>query len=65
QIFVCYVCCTKIGENSDMSRCFEDFLSQALGFLTRNCAAELRLFEIFYLSLQRFTSQIAVVIVYG
>ena len=37
-----YVYSTKIGENSDISKCFEDFVSQALGFLTRNCAAELR-----------------------
>ncbi|AKU70677.1 hypothetical protein ADJ77_09140 [Prevotella fusca JCM 17724] len=41
-LLACYVCCTKIGENSDMSKCFEGFVSQALGFLTRNYAAELR-----------------------
>ena len=41
-LLACYVCCTKIGENSDMSKCFEDFVSQALGFLTRNNAAEIR-----------------------
>ena len=52
-VFNCYLCHvrfllayyfdrTKIGENSDMSKCFEDLVSQALGFLTRNCAAELR-----------------------
>ena len=43
-LLICYVCSTKIGENSDMSKCFEDFVSQALGVLTRNCAAELRFF---------------------
>ena len=41
-MLACYVCSTKIGENSDISKCFEDFVSQALGFLTRSCAAELR-----------------------
>ncbi len=41
-LLTCYVCSTKIGEISDISKCFEDFVSQALGFLTRNCAAELR-----------------------
>ena len=38
-----YVCSTKIGKNSDISKCFEDFVSQALGFLKRFYAAELRL----------------------
>ena len=37
-----YVYSTKIGENSDMSKCFENFVSQALGVLTRVYAAELR-----------------------
>lgn len=32
----------RLGEISDTSKCFEDFVSQALGFLTRNNAAELR-----------------------
>ena len=52
-VFNCYLChvrfllvyyfdSTKIGEISDMSRCFEDFVSQALGVLTRIYAAELR-----------------------
>ena len=36
------ICSTKIGENSDISKCFEDFVSQALGVLTRIYAAELR-----------------------
>ena len=39
---IIYVCSTKIGENSDISKCFEDFVSQALGFLKRFYAAELR-----------------------
>ena len=37
-----FVCSTKIGEISDISKCFEDFVSQALGVLTRIYAAELR-----------------------
>ena len=36
------ICSTKIGEISDISKCFENFVSQALGFLTRIYAAELR-----------------------
>ena len=38
-----YVCSTKIGEISDISKCFENFVSQTLGVLTRIYAAELRL----------------------
>ena len=41
-LLTCYVCSTKIGENSDISKCFENFVSQALGVLTRVYAAELR-----------------------
>ena len=41
-LFVFFVGSTKIGEISDISKCFENFVSQALGVLTRNCAAELR-----------------------
>ena len=41
-LFAFYVCSTKIGETSDMSKCFENFVSQALGVLTRIYAAELR-----------------------
>ena len=37
-----YVCSTKIGEISDISECFENFVSQTLGVLTRVYAAELR-----------------------
>ena len=37
-----YVCSTKIGEISDISKCFENFVSQALRVLTRIYAAELR-----------------------
>ena len=29
------VCSIKIGENSDISKCFEDNVSQALGFLKK------------------------------
>ena len=37
-----YDCSTKIGEISDISNCFENFVSQTLGVLTRIYAAELR-----------------------
>jgi len=39
---------TKIGEISDISKCFENFVSQALGVLTRIYAAELRVNIITY-----------------
>ena len=43
RYFVCFfVGSTKIGEISDISKCFENFVSQALGVLTRIYAAELR-----------------------
>ena len=42
-LLTCYVYSTKIGEISDISKCFENFVSQALGVLTRIYAAELRL----------------------
>ncbi|MCQ4761305.1 hypothetical protein NE555_11530, partial [Alistipes onderdonkii] len=41
-LLTCYVYSTKIGEISDISKCFENFVSQALGVLTRIYAAELR-----------------------
>ena len=41
-LLTCYVCSTKIGEISDISKCFENFVFQALGVLTRIYAAELR-----------------------
>ena len=41
-LLTCYVCSTKIGENSDISKCFENFVSQTLGVLTRIYAVELR-----------------------
>lgn len=41
-MLTCYVYSTKIGEISDISKCFENFVSQALGVLTRIYAAELR-----------------------
>ena len=44
-LLTCYVCSTKIGENSDISKCFENFVSQALGFLKRFYAAELRAYN--------------------
>ena len=45
-LLTCYVCSTKIGEISDISKCFENFVSQALGVLTRIYAAELRIYII-------------------
>jgi len=41
-LLTCYVSSTKIGEISDISKCFENFVSQTLGVLTRIYAAELR-----------------------
>ena len=41
-MLTCYVCSTKIGEISDISKCFENFISQTLGVLTRIYATELR-----------------------
>ena len=41
-LLTCFVCSTKIGENSDISKCFENFVSQAFGVLTRIYVAELR-----------------------
>ena len=38
-----FVCSTKIGKISDISKCFENFVSQALGVLTRIYAAELKM----------------------
>ena len=54
-VFNCYLChvryciyffvgSTKIGEISDISKCFENFVSQALGVLTRIYVAKLRYF---------------------
>ena len=42
-LLTCYVCSTKIGKISDISKCYENFVSQALGVLTRIYAAELRI----------------------
>ena len=41
-LLTCYVCSTKIGEISDIFKCFENFVSQTHGVLTRIYAAELR-----------------------
>ena len=41
-LLTCYVYSTKIGEISDIAKCFENCVSQALGVLTRIYAAELR-----------------------
>ena len=40
--FTCLFFRTKIGENSDITKCLEFFVTQALGFLTRFYTAELR-----------------------
>ena len=42
NLLTCYVCSTKIGEISDISKYFENFVFQTLGVLTRVYAAELR-----------------------
>ena len=42
-LLTCYVCSTKIGEISEIFNCFENFVSQILGVLTRIYAAELRI----------------------
>lgn len=39
------VCSTKIGENSDISKCFEDNVSQELRFLKRFYPLELRKYK--------------------
>ncbi|MCQ4760144.1 hypothetical protein NE555_05550, partial [Alistipes onderdonkii] len=57
-LLTCYVYSTKIGEISDISKCFENFVSQALGVLTRIYAAELRFSffaELFSFSKDEFT----------
>ena len=41
-LLTCYVCSTKIGETSDISKYFENFVFQTHGVLTRIYAAELR-----------------------
>ena len=40
---------TKIGEISDRTKCHEYYVTQALGFLTRFCTAELRLNGLFWM----------------
>ena len=49
RYFICFffVGSTKIGEISDISKFFENFVSQTLGVLTRIYAAELRKYTIF------------------
>ena len=44
MLYLFFVGSTRIDEISGISKCFENFVSQALGVLTRNCAAELRFF---------------------
>lgn len=41
-LLTCYICIIKIGEIPDMSKSFENYVSQALGVDTRTYAAELR-----------------------
>jgi len=43
-LFVFFVGSTKIGEISDISKCFENFVSQKLGVLTRIYATELKIY---------------------
>ena len=56
-LLTCYVYSTKIGEISDISKCFENFVSQALGVLTRIYAAELR----YYYSWCKITSILCII----
>ena len=42
---ILFVGSTKIGEISDISMCFENFVSQTLGVLKRIYAAELRVYR--------------------
>ena len=53
-LLTCCVYSTKIGEISDISKCFENFVSQALGVLTRIYAAELRKFISFFVLVRIF-----------
>ena len=41
-LLTCYVCSIKIGEIFDIFKCFENFVSQTHGVLTKIYAAELR-----------------------
>ena len=45
MLYLFFVGSPRIGEIPGISKCFEDFVSQALGFLTRNCVAELRKYK--------------------
>ena len=42
MLYLFFVGSPRIGEIPGISKCFEDFVSQALGVLTRIYAAELR-----------------------
>ena len=42
MLYLFFVGSTRIDEIFDISKCFENFVSQALGVLTRIYAAELR-----------------------
>ena len=42
MLYLFFVGSARIDEISDISKCFEDYVSQALGVLTRIYAAELR-----------------------
>ena len=42
MLYLFFVGSTRIDEISDISKCFENFVSQALGVLTRIYDAELR-----------------------
>ena len=64
-LLTCYVCSTKIGGISDISKYFENFVSQALGVLTRIYAAELRLC-IFPIFIMKFVlSILCLLLTYG
>ena len=44
-LLTCYVCSTKIGEFSDIRKCLNTFMYQALAFLASKNAAEIRIIQ--------------------
>ena len=44
-LLTCYVCSTKIGEISDIRKCLNTFMYQALAFLASKNAAEIRIIQ--------------------
>ena len=44
-LLTCYVCSTNIGEISDIRKCLNTFMYQALAFLASKNAAEIRIIQ--------------------